>query len=86
VCVAIVDCGALALGSALVAPNAISMAEVKEGVVMVIVVVAVGIPTVTGEVNGCLICREEKLRSSKSSDDLSSQRTSIPDGVTDTGT
>jgi len=77
-----------------VATNAIPVAEAVEGcMVMVVVVVAVGKPTVTGAVNGhpeagvCSIRWKGNLWNFDSSDnDLSSRRAVIPDGVIDTGT
>jgi len=77
----IVDSGAPALGSTPVATNAILMAEAVGGCVMrVVVIVAVGTPTVTGAVNGhpepggCSIRWEGNFRNSKSyDDDLSTQ-------------
>jgi len=87
--IATINNGALALSSTLVATNAIPMAEAITGcVVMVVVVVTVGTPTVIGAVNGrpeagsCSVHWEGNLRNSESS----SRRAGIPDGVSDTGT
>ena len=89
-----VNSGAPALGSAPVATNAIPTTEAVEGrVVMDVVVVAVGTPTVTSAVNGCpeagdcSIHPEGNLRNSESpNDDLSRRRAGIPDGMSDAGT
>jgi len=91
---ATVNSDALVLGSAPEAINIIPVAEAIEGcVVMVVVVIGVETPTITGAVNGhpeagsCSIHQEGNLRNSKSSDDdLSSRRAGIPDEVSDTGT
>jgi len=90
--IAIVDSGAPALASAPVATTATLAAEAIEGcVVLVVVIIAVGAPTVTGAVSGRpgtgshLIRREGTLRNSKNSNDgLSDQQACIPDGVSDT--
>jgi len=76
-----------------VAKNAVPAAEAIAGcMVMVVVVVAVGTPTVTDVLNGhpeagdCLIGWEGNLKNSESPDGgLSSQQANIPDGVAITG-
>ena len=90
--IAIVDSGTPALVCAPVVTNATPASEAIEGcMVMVVLVVTVGTPTVTGMVNGhpgtgsCSISREGTLRNSKSSDDgPSSRQAGIPAGVSDT--
>ena len=71
------------------ATNAIPAAEaVARCVVMVVVVVAVGTPTITGmvygrpEAGGCSSRRKGNLKDSKSSDDgLSRRQAGIPDNA-----
>ena len=74
--IAIVNSSIPALESAQVATIAILATEADAGcVVMVVVVITVGTPTVTSavrgrpEAGGCSIHREGKLKNSKSSDD-----------------
>jgi len=76
-----------------VATNATLAAEAVAGcVVMDVVIVAVGTPTVASTVNGhpvaggCSIHQDGNLKNSKSSDDgLYGRRVSIPNGVSITG-
>jgi len=85
--VAMVDSSTLALRSALVATNAIPVAEAVEGcvvTVMVIVVVTVGQPPSPARSTAIQKLLQGNLRNSESSDDdLSSRRAGIPDGVSD---